>query len=162
MAYGIKPRYWAGGYHWDKNNRFDEFIENGFWEMGIDDEPQRRQIFMQRFNKIQIGDFFILKSHIKKGNCINIRALGIVLSKSSEQIKVNIKWLKQVNDFRPEGYYPPNPWCNRLVAIEDDEKIKAIFEAEFKNESADKASKDSDPFAFWYHPDEDIYQDYLK
>ena len=159
-------RYWAGGYHFGKDNQFEKFINKEKWKIGWSNEDKEGKPFYQRINEIKIGDFFALKSF--GGNYdLTVSALGIVIDTTEKSLgELRIKWLKFNQLYKgkaPRGSGAGN-WFGTLLEVKRVEDIAEIFDPLFQpqEEEIRAFTADSDAFGFWDGEREDIYQDYLK
>ncbi len=86
------PKYWLVGAMWGgREDQYDDFVDNGYWELGWDDSD--KPIMTERRTNIEIGDRVAIKKMLGQGsNEIEIRAIGKVTRKSASGRVLFIKW----------------------------------------------------------------------
>lgn len=117
-------KYFIGGYTWDSQSQLKRFLTEGIWENGYGTEK-----YSDKFNRIEVGDRFALKSTSVKGKSghkasfLRIVKTGVVkaiLSKS----KIKIDWDPISNEFDLTDI---KWYANTLEEITNLDDIKRIF-----------------------------------
>ncbi len=89
------PQYWVVGATWGDEDKFDEFVEGGYWQLGYDDGDQRRGVTHQieRRKQIRKGDHIAIKIRGGDTDAIIIRAVGRVTGVDPEGHRVYVRWV---------------------------------------------------------------------
>jgi MoxR-like ATPase len=113
--------YFIGGFTWSGESQLDRFIAEGIWENGYRDGK-----YQDIFDRVNVGDFFALKSTYVEGkrSCLRIVKVG------------NVKEIKNLYTFKidwldvPEQRLTDISWyANTLEQIENKSHIERIFGA---------------------------------
>ena len=124
-------RYWAGGYHWDdgEENMFDEFIEEGYWQIGWGKEDEKGTSSYRIIKDIKVGDYLALKS-LGGQHDLKISAIGEVVDNSEkEEGKLGIEWIHTTDIYTgkaPKGQNAGN-WFGTLLEVKRPADINIFF-----------------------------------
>ena len=149
----IEKNYWLVGSILNGVDKADEFIQNGIWENGYDDN------YIQRVKSVNIGDKIAIKSSYTKTKnlpfdnqnkavaVMKIKAIGKVVNNLKDGKKLEVSW---DSEFKPKevfGFTYRNTF-SKINKEKWQEPIKWIFE-----------NKEQDNF-FSFSTIEDIDDDY--
>lgn len=125
--------YWLVGSSWDGVDKTDEFIQNGIWENGFDDE------YLDRVKSAKVGDKIAIKSSYTKTknlpfdnqnkavSVMKIKAIGEVVNNPKDGKRLEVYW---DNSFEPKEIFGFS-YRNTMSKIDKEkwkEPIKWIFE----------------------------------
>jgi len=149
----IEKNYWLVGSILNGVDKTDEFIQNGIWENGYDDN------YIQRVKSVNVGDKIAIKSSYTKTKnlpfdnqnkavaVMKIKAIGKVVNNLKDGKKLEVSW---DSEFKPKevfGFTYRNTF-SKINKEKWQEPIKWIFE-----------NKEQDNF-FSFSTIEDIDDDY--
>ena len=130
---GKEINYWAGGFSWGDQreiNKKDEFITNGFWEIGYDRSSTQRgaKDAWENFDRIQPGDELAFKGYGGRNDLV-IHYIAKVIEKDNDSGKLLIEKI----DGREPYYHGKAPKLDKggffgtLNQVSGDEAINKIF-----------------------------------
>ncbi len=120
------PQFWVVGAMWGgRDDRFEEFIREGYWILGWD--KKEKPHLVARRDRIRPGDFIAIKKISSQPN-IEIRAVGIVKRIDPKDHRVFVRWvMPDLNHRVPSrGCYdsirgdfsPDDEWTQRVFQLE--------------------------------------------
>jgi len=129
----IERNYWLVGATWDGVDKTDEFVQNGNWENGYNDE------YLERVKSVKIGDKIAIKSSYTKTknlpfdnqnktiSVMKIKVIGEVVNNLKDGKKLEVVW---DSEFKPKEIFGFS-YRNTMSKIDKEkwkEPIKWIFE----------------------------------
>lgn len=85
--------YWLVGASWSGMNMYDDFIDNGYWQLG--ETGRNNRTYRLRYNQISIGDSIALKSNDGPGTgSLTVKAIGIVTNVTTDTYRLAVNWVR--------------------------------------------------------------------
>lgn len=113
-------RYWIGGASWSGKDKTQEFVANGIWVNGYEDQ------LLDKVNEIEPGDSFAIKSSFVVGGdtpALRIKAIGEVTSTNKDGRTISVNWKREFTPFDIHGLSKRTT----LHEITDQKEISEIF-----------------------------------
>ncbi len=130
-------RFWSGGIKWGEEDKFKEFSDNGYWQIGwgVDDNSKGAKQAWKNIKEVQIGDFFAFHGYGGQ-NDLRIYQVSNVTGKDEAEGTLYLKRLNSETDKLFHGKAPKldkGGWFGTLFEITGKSAINAIFR-KFLNE----------------------------
>lgn len=124
-------RFWSGGIKWGEEDKFKEFSDNGYWQIGwgVDDNSKGAKQAWKNIKEVQIGDFFAFHGYGGQ-NDLRIYQVSNVTGKDETEGTLYLKRLNSETDKLFHGKAPKldkGGWFGTLFEITGKSAINAIF-----------------------------------
>lgn len=128
-------KYWSGGVSWSTKNMLDDFITNGYWQIGHEKNSDNKGAIQAWDNIQQVneGDYLAFHSYGGK-NDLTIHYLAEVIKTDKEEGKLIIQKLPDEKYYKGKGpKMPHGNWFGTLLEVTGTEAIKKVFHIEEKD-----------------------------
>lgn len=86
-------QFWTVGAGWTTQDMFDTFTSQGYWELNY--TGRDKNLYVRRVNQMRPDDRIAIKALSGPGSAkMRIRAIGVITSVDTEQMRVTVNWLK--------------------------------------------------------------------
>ena len=127
--FGKSRNYWSGGIMWGPTNKKNEFVDNGYWEIGWKDKNASKGARQVRSNidKVLPGDYLAFHSY-GGNNDLTIHYLAEVTEIDTSKGIIKIKKLSDENYFKGKAPKMKNgSWFGTLLQVTGTNAINSIF-----------------------------------
>ena len=132
-------RFWSGGIKWGDDNKFEDFKQNEYWQIGWNqsDESKGAKQAWKNIKKVKDGDLFAFHSY-GGSNDLTIWQISKVTSVDKDNGVVNLERLSKDGDKLFHGKGPKmekGSWFGTLFPVSGTDAINTIF-GNYKNGAA--------------------------